>query len=347
MRDKTACKISTGDITMAIAWQFGRRGQALASENRVRKMSANTTFIINPASDSGRTRKKLRSITKEIYAQNRQAKIALTRHALHAISLTREAVKLGAKRIVVVGGDGTLNEAINGFFDKDGKILNHKTSLAIIPSGTGSDFARSIEHKKDMRDAINFALNGKAKPTDVGMVEARDSNGLRVKRYFMNVSSVGLSGLVAGFMKTVTKKFGGKTAYFLATLQAIRAQKPPTLLISSEGMEITLENCSLVSLANGKFFGSGMKIAPNAELDDGKLDLITVQNLGAMFFLRSGYRVYLGTHLELADVHAYQTSEVLVHALTQEPVYVEVDGELFAELPARYSVMHNAVSMVR
>ncbi len=310
-------------------------------------MTLQTTFIINPAAGSGGAKKIIKALSKEIADANRRAKMVYTRHALHAISLTKEALREGVERIVVVGGDGTLNEVVNGFFDKDGKPLGHNTSLAIIPSGTGSDFFRTLEQKKNIKDAIDFALNGPALPTDVGVVEAQDANGLRVKRYFMNVSSVGLSGLVAGFMRTVTRKLGSKTAYFLATLQAIRTLKPPTLMLSADGLDITLKNCSLVSLANGKYFGSGMKIAPQAELDDGQLDVITIQDLGPLFFLQNGYRIYQGTHTSLPNVHAYQKDEIVIRTLSKDPVYVEVDGELFAELPARYSVMHNALSVVR
>jgi diacylglycerol kinase family enzyme len=148
-------------------------------------------------------------------------------------------------------------------------------------------------------------------------------------------------------MKTMTKKLGGKAAYFLATVQGIRAQKPPTISINADGLEVTLEDCSLVTLANGKFFGGGMMIAPLAELDDGKLDLITIQNLRAWFFWQHGYRVYQGTHLELPNVQAHQKSDILVQAKTKDPVYVEVDGELFAELPARFTVLRDALLMVR
>lgn len=310
-------------------------------------MAYETTFIINPAAGSGSAKKLIKTLTKEVAAIDRFATMVYTRHALHAISLTKEALRRGAERIVVVGGDGTLNEVINGFFDKDGKPINPNTALAIIPCGTGSDFFRSIDGAREIKDALNNAMYGEAKPTDVGVVEAQDANGLLVKRYYMNVSSVGLSGLVAGFMKTVTRRLGAKAAYFLATLQAIRTLKPPTLLISAEGMETTLEDCSLVSLANGKYFGSGMKIAPEAKLDDGKLDMITIQDLGPLFFIQNGYRIYQGTHTSLPNVHAYQKTEVTIQALTKEPVYVEVDGELFAELPARYSVLHNAIMVVR
>jgi diacylglycerol kinase (ATP) len=306
------------------------------------------TFIVNPSAGFGKTKKRFKSLAKEILEKEPQANIVLTRHAFHATSLAKEALIKGAERLVVIGGDGTLNEVVNGYFDQDGKPYNENASVGIIPMGTGSDFFRGFSkpHSNDYA-SIDFVLKSEGKPTDVGFVLARDNYGKKIGRYFINVSSMGLSGLVAGFMKTVTRKFGPKAAYFMATVQAIRALRPPTLLIEADGLKQEVENCSLLSMANGTFFGSGMNIAPHAQVDDGLLDAITIEHLSATFFLINGYRVYQGTHLDLANVHEYRKSQFSITALSQEPVYVETDGELFAQLPAQYRVLKRAISIVR
>lgn len=306
-----------------------------------------TTFIINPSAGFGRTGKKLKSIIKEIEAQDKSAEVVLTRHPLHAMSLAKEAIRNGSTRLIVIGGDGTLNEVINGYFDANGKALNDNVAIGIIPSGTGSDFVRSLNHPRELSQAIAFALTAEDKPTDIGLVEARDANGKKVKRYFINVSSVGLSGIVAGFMKTITRRFGAKIAYFLSTVQAIRAFDPPTLSIKSSGHERVIEKCSLLSFANGKFFGSGMKIAPDAKLDDGQFDVITLQDVSPIFFVVNGHHIYAGTHLTLNNVSHARDHECTVTARTKHPVYVETDGELFAELPAKYTICHNALRFIR
>lgn len=305
------------------------------------------TFIINPASGFGKTRKKIRSLVKEIKSQQREASILMTHHALHAIALTKRALLEGTKRIVVIGGDGTLNEVVNGYFDQQGKALNPEAALAIVPSGTGSDFARTLGNKLALAEAINRAINGEAKIIDIGLVEAHDAYGEKVRRHFINVSSLGLSGLVAGFMKNVTRKFGSTSAYFLATLQAIRAFRPTTVLVrDEEGQTLTIDNCSLVSFANGKFFGSGMQIAPDALLDDGLLDVIGIKDLNVLFFLTNGYRVYQGTHIGLPSVTAQRKRSCTVETLSKEPIYVETDGELFAQLPAKFTVRPKALPFV-
>lgn len=310
-------------------------------------MSKNITFIINPASGFGRTKRRLKELYKEINAQVPQSTILLTRHAFHGTSLAKDSLRSGAKRLVVIGGDGTLNEVVNGYFDKEGRPHNPDAALAIIPSGTGSDFVRNFNQPRALKEALDFAINSSAKLTDVGKVEAHDEHESKIERYFINVSSLGLSGLVAGFMKTVTKKLGGKGAYFLATVQAIRALKPPTLQLSFGDIDRTFDNCSLISVGNGKYFGSGMKISPNAELDDGLLDVVTIQDLSAMFFLINGFRVYQGTHLALANVHEFHRKECIIKAISKEPVYIETDGELFAKLPAKYSILPKTLWMVR
>lgn len=310
-------------------------------------MAQAITFIINPASGFGKTRKKIKALIKEIRAQKSDAVIWQTHHALHAISLAKLALSNGAKRLVVIGGDGTLNEVINGYFDQDGKPLNKDASLAIVPSGTGSDFMRTIGQKQDFAEAIDKAINGQAQLTDIGLVEARDANGQKIKRYFINVSSIGLSGLVAGFMKNMTRKLGPTSAYFFSTLQAIRSFNPSAITIQANGRKTTVDNCSLVSVANGRYFGSGMQIAPQAELDDGLFDLITIKDLSTLFFMLNGFRVYQGTHLELSNVTSTRQSEVVIDTLSSDAVYVETDGELFAQLPARFTICHKVLPVVR
>lgn len=310
-------------------------------------MRKSVAFIINPASGFGKTRKKIKSIIKEIKEQREDAKIFETFHALHAISLTKEALKNGIERIVVVGGDGTLNEVVNGFFDQHGMLLNPDASLAVVPSGSGSDFVRSITQKETLSETIAYALNGEAKLCDVGFVEAKDANGQDVSRHFMNVSSLGLSGLVAGYMRTMTRKLGPTAAYFMATVKAINTLKPQTIIITDElGVEQTISNCCLASFANGQYYGSGMKIAPMARLDDGLLDIIAIKDLNVSFFLMNGYRVYQGTHLELDNVKMSRASSCIVRALGNAPMYIETDGELFAQLPAKYSIKHAVLRVV-
>lgn len=311
-------------------------------------MSKSVTFIINPASAFGKTKKRVKSIIKEIRAQKSNAKIFLTQHALHAISLTKTAIKNGADRIVVIGGDGTLNEVVNGFFDQHGNLHNPEVSVAIVPSGTGSDFCRSINAPKGNSEAINFALTGESKLCDVGLVEARDPNGQKVRRHFINVSSLGISGLVAGLMRNVTKRLGATAAYFLSTAQAISTFEAPTIIITNaSGQERTVSNCSLLSFANGRFYGSGMQIAPHAQLDDGLFDVVAITDLSLMFFLVNGYKVYQGTHLELSNVSVSQESICEVRTPSSVPVYIETDGELFAQLPATYTIRANILPFVR
>lgn len=311
-------------------------------------MKKSVVFIINPASAYGKTKTKLKTIIKEIKRQKSDARILETYHTLHATSLAKEALKNGVERIVVVGGDGTLNEVVNGFFDAEGRLWNDQASLAIVPSGSGSDFIRNMQKRENLSEAIEFALEAEGKLSDIGFVEAHDAMGRKVSRYFINVSSLGLSGLVAGFMRTMTRNFGPKAAYFFSTVKAIRALEPQTVVLTDDdGKEQRIDNCCLVSFANGRYYGSGMKIAPYAELDDGLLDVIGIRDLSVSFFLTHGYRVYQGTHLDLNNVVSSRNKAYNVRALGIEPMYIETDGELFAQLPARYLVKHKAISIVR
>lgn len=306
-----------------------------------------TTFIINPVSGFGKTKTKIKEITKEIHAIDPKAKISLTNHRMHAIALAKDALIRGADRVVAVGGDGTLNEVVNGYFATDGKPYNPKASLAIVPSGLGSDFYRGIGGGRDLAEAVYFAIKGKAKPTDVGQVEALDNNGTKIKRHFINISSLGLSGLACGMISGMPKRLGPTLAYFMAAVKAVGKFKAPTILITEGERQTRLEACSLVSIANGQYFGSGMKIAPKASLDDGLFDVLSVQNLSLMFFMMNAHKLYQGTHLDLENVNTWKKSSFLVESLSNDPIYIETDGELFAHLPAEYSVKPKALLMVR
>lgn len=311
-------------------------------------MTKNIAAIINPASGFGKTKKLMKQVVGEIKAQNSAVRIVETYHPLHAIALTKELLKSGKDRIIVVGGDGTLNEVVNGFFDSQGKLLNPQASLGVVPSGSGSDFVRSLSPKTDLVKNIHNALNLEARPTDIGVVEAHDANGRPQSRHFINVSSFGLSGLVAGFMRSINRNLGPTAAYFMSTVKAIKAFNAREIIIENENKkESIVKNCSLVSFANGKYYGSGMKIAPKAELDDGLLDQISINDLSLMFFLLNGYRVYQGTHLDLPNVSMKQTKLAYVRAVGNEPVYIETDGELFAQLPAKYWVKKQAMLVAR
>jgi diacylglycerol kinase (ATP) len=309
-------------------------------------MAKLVNFIINPASGFGATKRHLKAITREIHAQRSDAKISLTHHSLHAISLTKEALEKGYERIVVIGGDGTLNEVVNGFFDHKDRIINKDATLALVASGSGSDFIRSLGGKRSLSEAVDRALNGAVHACDLGFVEAHDANKELVRRYFINVSSFGLSGMVAGNMRTISRRFGSTAAYFLSTTKAIRAFEAPVIALSDhEGREKTIERCSLVSVANGRFYGSGMMIAPEAKIDDGLFDVVTIKDLNVPFFLKNGYKVYQGKHLNLDNVSVSRVKSCTARSLDRRPVYIETDGELFAELPARYSIKAQAINL--
>lgn len=305
------------------------------------------SVIINPSSGNGKTRKNLKKIVKEIKSYQKDAKILLTHHNLHAIALTKEELLNGVDRIVAVGGDGTLNEVVNGFFDQNGMPYNKEASLALIPSGSGSDFARNIPIENNIHSMTGFALNAPAVPTDLGFIKAKDDNGRDIQRYFVNVASAGLSGLVAGFMKQTTRKMGAKAAYFFATVKALNAFKAPKLKITTMTEEKIVENCSIASFANGKYYGSGMKIAPDALLDDGLFDCITIKDLTPLFFLLNGYKVYQGSHLGMEQVGFFRDFEIMVESLGKDPIYVETDGELFAQLPAKFYLQKHKILVAR
>lgn len=311
-------------------------------------MRQRNIYIINPASGFKKTKKNQKNIIRAIKDIDINAEILITHHPLHATSLAKKAILNGVDRIIAIGGDGTLNEALNGFFDIDDKLYSNNAILAQVASGTGADFVRNFEHSDDICLAIKEAITKEPRLTDIGIVKGHDTQGQKIKRYFINASSLGISGLVAGLMRQTTRSFGGRVAYFMATVRAIRQFTATTLIIKNEaGEENTVDNCYLATFANGQYIGSGMHIAPNASLDDGLFDEIMIKDLSVGFFITNGYRVYLGTHLDLPNVSYKKGKEFFVASLGKNAIFIETDGELFGQLPASFKILPKKLWVVR
>ncbi|CAN5161603.1 diacylglycerol kinase family lipid kinase [soil metagenome] len=259
----------------------------------------------------------------------------------------REALRAGAERIVAIGGDGTVNEVINGFFE-NGTAIAPQASFALIPFGTGGDFRRSIEMPVEAAEAAKVIAANHTRTIDVGKLELTGMDGARVTRMFANIASFGVSGVVDRLVNESGKKLG-RMSFMLATARATWSYKNQRVQLIFDGdvknrVEATINT---VAIATGKYFGGAMKIAPNAELDDGKFDVVAMGDLGFGDLLKSGSRIYKGTHLTMAKVSERRAR--VVEAEPIEPsavVELDVDGEPLGKLPARFEILPGALRIV-
>ncbi len=307
-----------------------------------------TVVIVNPNSQGGKLGKRWPVLAETLQRAFPFDDVHTTGPG-HATQLVQAALRGGAERIVAIGGDGTVNEVVNGFFE-NGVAIAPQASFALIPFGTGGDFRRSIEMPVDAPGAAAVIAAGHTRTIDLGKLEltALDGDGARVIRMFANIASFGVSGVVDRLVNQSGKKLG-RMSFMLATARATWAYKNQRVQLIFDGdvkhrVEATINT---VAVANGKYFGGAMKIAPNAELDDGLFDVVAMGDLGFGDLLKSGARIYKGTHLTMDKVSERRAR--VVEAEPIEPgalVELDVDGEPLGKLPARFEIVPAALRIV-
>jgi diacylglycerol kinase (ATP) len=306
-----------------------------------------TVVIVNPKSQGGKLASRWPEIAETLTRAFPYDDV-MTQGPGDATRLAREALKAGAERIVAIGGDGTINETVNGFFE-NGKPIAPTASLAIVPFGTGGDLRRTLEVPNDAAGAARVIAANHTKKVDVGKLELTDHDGKPALRMFINIASFGVSGHLDRMINAGGKKLG-RLGYFTTGVRATLSYKNQRVQLIFDGdandrVEVTSYN---VAVANGKFFGGGMKIAPDAELDDGKFDVVVVGDLGVMQLMTGFARqVYSGAHLKTKGISVRRAKVVEAEAVNpNDKVEFDVDGEHLGRLPARFEILPAALSLV-
>lgn len=299
--------------------------------------------IVNPQAAAGAAASKSEAVLRLLESGGATAKLAETARPGHATELAREAIRDGVSALLVVGGDGSLNEVAQAYLGPTGDPVPGP-ELGLIPAGTGGDFSRTVKLPSELPAAVDRILNGVASGVDLGVVEAIGEDGQKVTRAFLNIASFGLSGLVARLANQGGKWMGGKLAFYVATTRATLGYSNAPVLLSVDGKEVHRGKINAVAFANGQYFGGGMKVAPNADLSDGKLDCVVLGDLGRVAVMANTPLLYKGDHLKLDKVTQYRGSTF--HAepwLTDADVFVEVDGETPGKLPMSVRVHPGAI----
>lgn len=296
-----------------------------------------TQVIINPASAHGQTRRRWRDIKEALKTFIREFHYEFTEKPLQAIDLTREAIKSGSELIIGVGGDGTLNEIANGFFEKN-KIINPKTQLAIVPSGTGCDFMRSLSLPTSLKQALQIIAKAMARPVDVGRVTYINKEGKEEQRLFLNVADFGVGGEVVHEVnrKRLERK---ASSYFRTLLTTMVRYRQKRISLKIEDQQLPENEYLIGAVANGRIFGKGMKIAPLAEIDDGFFDLILIRGMKFFEFLRNSWKIFTGAHLRHPKTSHWKARWLEARPAQDEPVILELDGEEVGRLPATFEII--------
>ncbi len=227
-----------------------------------------------------------------------------------------------------------MHEVVNGIAQRDG------VELTVIPRGTGCDFARSLRIPHNTDRAIEVALSGTVRTIDLGRATYRRWDGVEGHSWFANVASAGMSGAIAQRANDTTKALGGKVSYVWATF-AVFARWSNSEIDMSVGAEKRRARMHDVVVANGPYFGGGMKICPDAEPDDGAFDVLLIGDLTKRDLLLTMPKIFRGTHLPHPKAELLRGAEVLVES--DEPLPIELDGEQPGTTPARFEAVPRAL----
>lgn len=307
-------------------------------------MSLKTQVIVNPESNKGRTRRRWEQIKEALNTFLKEFKYEFTEKPYQAIEISRSAIREGSELIVAVGGDGTINEIANGFFDgRD--IINPKTVMGIVPSGTGCDFIRSLHIPTNLKKAMQVITQAPSPAIDIGRAKFHTDTGLEEERYFLNVADFGFGGEVLDRMNQNRAKRKA-ASYLKSTLATFFHYKSKRIRLKVDGEEIPEGEYLIGAISNGRIFGKGMKIAPNARLDDELFDIVLVKGMKVWEFLRNVWKLYSGTHLSHPKISLIQGKKI--EALPKHPdedILIEVDGEQVGKLPATFEIVPKSISV--
>lgn len=296
--------------------------------------------IVNPYAAAGKTHTAWPAIQAKLEAKIGPVKVLRTEAPGHATVLAREALDQGAEWLIAVGGDGTLNEVVNGMIVND-QPHHPEAVLSVIMCGTGGDFRKSLGLKNTLDGYLKALSQGSIRTLDLGKVTLTAPSGQTLTRYFINISSFGMGGDVVHRIENqpLLKSLGGQAGFLLATLSSLCQFKPQRLRLR---IDQTLDWQVLVlqvAVANGRVHGGGMLVAPEAELDDGWFDLIILTGIGPLQAAITFPRVYRGQHLSAPAVRHLRCRSLQAEPLGKEPVWLELDGEALGRLPAQFEIL--------
>ena len=297
-------------------------------------MSEKAIFLVNPASANGSTAKRWPSLQQRARELGLDGEALLSEHPGHLTELARGAAGEG-RLLVVVGGDGTLNEVVNG-------LVGTNAEIAVIPNGTGQDFGRTHEIPLRFDDAVRVALTGSPRAIDLGRAVYRAPGGEEPSRVFANVGSAGMSGAVARRANSMSKRLGGRATFYYALVREFVAWKNTEVTVSFDDGERRGRMHDVI-VANGRWHGGGMKLAPDAHPDDGLFDVVLIGDVSKLDFVTTSPKLYHGGHVGHHRVEVVRSPTLTIEA--ESPIPLELDGEVAGTTPARFEVIPGALRL--
>lgn len=262
------------------------------------------------------------------------AEIFETTHSFHAVELARNAVVNASSHIISVGGDGSLSEVVNGIMLSGDKNL---PVIGLLPYGTANDFSKSVNLNDGLKQLRELVDRKTTRKIDVGSVFFTDRNGKAAERYFVNIGDIGIGGFIVENINKSSKMLGANMTFFLETLKAMFTYQRTKVKCVCKEFSWEGKTLSMV-MANGKYFGSGLCIAPDAALDDGKLNIVILGDVTVIDYLKNISRLKRGEKIIHPEVFYRETDEIEITPL-ESKCPIDLDGEFIGYAPAKFKIL--------
>ncbi len=300
-------------------------------------------FVVNPRSGNGATGRRWPRLEAEARAHFRDLAVGFTTEPMHAAELARNALNAGYRTIVAVGGDGTLNEVVNGFFGPGGQPVAPDAAVGILPQGTGGDFRRTAKVPASWSRAVRHIATAPVRRVDAGRVLFRAHDGTQKERFFLNVASVGVPGAVDEEVNRSSKLLGGQLSFMIASFRTLMRFRDPVVRFSIDGGPVEQMPITALAMGNGQYFGGGMRVAPGAILDDGLFHGTLWTGYTLLDFVVRAHTVYSGSHVSSPRTRVFTARKVTVES--DERVLLDIDGEQPGTLPATFEILPGVINL--
>jgi diacylglycerol kinase (ATP) len=314
-------------------------------------------LVVNPRSGGGKTAEVFGSMQATIEQALGVTDVVFTERPGHAIDVAREATSAGRALVIAVGGDGTFNEVVNGVLAAGGG--GERTRVGIVGQGTGGDFRKALglEHRLDRY--LDALASGRERKLDIGKLRYQDSAGVTRERYFVNILSAGMGGLVDRYVADASRALGGTAAYLGASLKALAQCREGRLRCTSSGGEEAPKGAPaepatrrvrtyMIAICNGQYFGSGMRVAPMAKVDDGLLDIVSIGGASKLAFAMTARAIYSGGHLGKPGTEHWSCTKISIELENEdarERFLLDCDGEAIGGMPIDVEIVPGAVTL--
>lgn len=310
---------------------------------RLTLKSSKTHIVVNPSSSGGKTARRQERIVQELKKRLKgEVTVFATTKPLDATLSTRTAISHGAELIVVVGGDGTIHEVVNGFADGN-QLINPSCQLGIVSSGTAQDTARGFGIPATTALQIEAVCGTREHLVDIGRTSFIDSQGKVNEQLFLNECQQGIAAVVVQRFQAHHKWMGGFLGFGITAVATAARHREQIMSVEIDGKVVVTDPLLGVVVANGAYAGGGMHFAPRSKVDDSLFDVVLIHKQSVPSRLVNFPRIYFGTHVNLSWISYFQGRSIKV--TSQEHVPVEADGEFLGHLPCSIDILPAALPL--